>query len=161
VTLAVSRLLTLSFFSPHAVSTYFSLSVLLCVVVFILVTSTFRATMSTTTKSNPPRPRTLRRLSSEDATADLLSRGPAIVVPPHLVDQEANDIAASMELARQEIEAISPLEDSDTPRESTVTDRYAYAFDIDGVLIRGGRPIPEAVEAMKVLNGQNQYGIKM
>jgi hypothetical protein len=100
-------------------------------------------------------------LSSEDATADLLSRGPAIVVPPHLVDQEANDIAASMELARQEIEATTPLEDSDTPKESTVTDRYAYAFDIDGVLIRGGRPIPEAIEAMKVLNGQNQYGIKM
>ncbi|KAI5205688.1 HAD superfamily hydrolase-like protein [Aureobasidium subglaciale] len=117
--------------------------------------------MSTTTKSNPPRPRTLRRLSSEDATADLLSRGPAIVVPPHLVDQEANDIAASMELARQEIEATTPLEESDTPKESTVTDRYAYAFDIDGVLIRGGRPIPEAIEAMKVLNGQNQYGIKI
>ncbi|KAI4762190.1 HAD superfamily hydrolase-like protein [Aureobasidium sp. EXF-3400] len=118
--------------------------------------------MSTTTKSNPPRPRTLRRLSSEDATADLLSRGPAIVVPPHLVDQEANDIAASMELARQEIEAITPLEDdTDTPKESSVTDRYAYAFDIDGVLIRGGRPIPEAIEAMKVLNGQNQYGIKI
>ncbi|KAG9593489.1 HAD-superfamily hydrolase, partial [Aureobasidium melanogenum] len=117
--------------------------------------------MSTTTKSNPPRPRTLRRLSSEDATADLLSRGPAIVVPPHLVDQEANDIAASMELARQEIEAITPLEDGDTPKESSVTDRYAYAFDIDGVLIRGGRPIPEAIEAMKVLNGQNQYGIKI
>jgi hypothetical protein len=115
------------------------------------------------TKPNAPRPRTLRRLSSEDATADLLSRGPAIVVPPHLVDQEANDIAASMELARQEIEATSPLEDdeSGTPKESSVTDRYAYAFDIDGVLIRGGRPIPEAVEAMKVLNGQNQYGIKM
>jgi hypothetical protein len=100
-------------------------------------------------------------LSSEDATADLLSRGPAIVVPPHLVDQEANEFAASMELARQEIEAITPLEEDGTPKESTVTDRYAYAFDIDGVLIRGGRPIPEAVEAMKVLNGQNQYGIKM
>lgn len=67
-----------------------------------------------------------------------------------------------MELARQEIEAITPLEDdTDTPKESSVTDRYAYAFDIDGVLIRGGRPIPEAIEAMKVLNGQNQYGIKM
>lgn len=114
-----------------------------------------------TPKANPPRPRTLRRLSSEDATADLLSRGPAIVVPPHLVDQEANDIAASMELARQEIEALDSLESPGTPKESTVTDRYAYAFDIDGVLIRGGRPIPEAVEAMKVLNGQNAYGIKM
>ena len=35
------------------------------------------------------------------------------------------------------------------------------AFDIDGVLVRGGRPIPEAVQAMKVLNGANKYGIKM
>jgi ribonucleotide monophosphatase NagD (HAD superfamily) len=42
-----------------------------------------------------------------------------------------------------------------------VTDKFAFAFDIDGVLIRGGRPIPEAVEAMKVLNGKNPHGIKM
>ena len=40
-------------------------------------------------------------------------------------------------------------------------DKYAYAFDIDGVLIRGGKPIPEAIETMKVLNGENQYGIKV
>ncbi len=42
-----------------------------------------------------------------------------------------------------------------------VADSFAFAFDIDGVLVRGGRPIPEAVEAMKVLNGNNKYGIKM
>jgi hypothetical protein len=41
------------------------------------------------------------------------------------------------------------------------TDKYAYAFDIDGVLIKGGEVIPEAVEAMKVLNGQNEFGIKV
>lgn len=45
--------------------------------------------------------------------------------------------------------------------ESSVTDKYAFAFDIDGVLIRGGRPIPEAIEAMQVLNGKNAYGVKM
>jgi ribonucleotide monophosphatase NagD (HAD superfamily) len=28
-------------------------------------------------------------------------------------------------------------------------------------LIRGGRPIPEAIEAMKVLNGENEYGMKV
>jgi len=40
-------------------------------------------------------------------------------------------------------------------------DSFAFAFDIDGVLIRGGRPIPEAMEAMRILNGENEYGVKM
>lgn len=42
-----------------------------------------------------------------------------------------------------------------------VADDFAFAFDIDGVLIRGGRPIPEAIEAMKELNGENEYGIRV
>jgi hypothetical protein len=42
-----------------------------------------------------------------------------------------------------------------------VVDNFAFAFDIDGVLIRGGQPIPEAIEAMKVLNGENEWGIKV
>ncbi|KAI0197914.1 HAD-like domain-containing protein [Astrocystis sublimbata] len=42
-----------------------------------------------------------------------------------------------------------------------VADSFAFAFDIDGVLVRGGRPIPEAIEAMKVLNGKNKYGMKI
>lgn len=41
------------------------------------------------------------------------------------------------------------------------SDDFALAFDIDGVLIRGGKPIPEAVEAMKYINGDNPYGIQM
>lgn len=41
------------------------------------------------------------------------------------------------------------------------TDKYAFAFDIDGVLIKGGDVIPEAIEAMKVLNGANDYNIKV
>lgn len=53
-------------------------------------------------------------------------------------------------------EPISPSETGDL-----VADSFAFAFDIDGVLIRGGRAIPEAVEAMQVLNGKNEYGIKM
>jgi hypothetical protein len=50
-----------------------------------------------------------------------------------------------------------------TPDETGLptTDKYAFAFDIDGVLIKGGEVIPEAIEAMKVLNGQNEYGIKV
>ncbi|KAJ2987925.1 hypothetical protein NUW58_g4242 [Xylaria curta] len=53
---------------------------------------------------------------------------------------------------------VTPPEDED---EDLVADSFAFAFDIDGVLVRGGRPIPEAIEAMKVLNGDNQYGIKI
>ena len=55
---------------------------------------------------------------------------------------------------------ITPLTDPTTPvAEPDVADNFAFAFDIDGVLIRGGRPIPEAIEAMKVLNGENEFGI--
>ncbi|GKT90449.1 HAD-superfamily subfamily IIA hydrolase [Colletotrichum tofieldiae] len=54
--------------------------------------------------------------------------------------------------------ALSPV----TPTiDAPVADSFAFAFDIDGVLIRGGRAIPEAVEAMKVLNGDNEYGIQI
>lgn len=113
----------------------------------------------------PSRPRTFRRLSSHDATtAELNLRSPTVVVPPqHLMaPSDAHEVAAAMELARHQLEDFSdPMSDPATPAATDVTDKYAFAFDIDGVLIRGGRPIPEAIEAMKVLNGQNQYGIKM
>ncbi|KAI0155431.1 HAD-superfamily hydrolase [Hypoxylon sp. FL1284] len=55
--------------------------------------------------------------------------------------------------------AISPI--SPPIDDEVVADSFAFAFDIDGVLVRGGRPIPEAVKAMKVLNGDNKYGIKV
>ncbi|RCK64998.1 hypothetical protein Cantr_00687 [Candida viswanathii] len=38
---------------------------------------------------------------------------------------------------------------------------YAFCFDIDGVILRGPNTIPEAVEAMKLLNGENKYKIKV
>lgn len=87
-----------------------------------------------------------------------------MVVPPkHLMaPSNAHDIAASIERARYELEDFAVDEAPPNPAEHiTVTDKYAFASDIDGVLIRGGRPIPEAVGAMKVLNGQNEYGVKM
>ncbi|KAI1467768.1 HAD-superfamily hydrolase [Daldinia caldariorum] len=55
--------------------------------------------------------------------------------------------------------AISPI--SPPIDKELVADSFAFAFDIDGVLVRGGRPIPEAIQAMKVLNGNNKYGIKV
>ncbi|KAK3686915.1 hypothetical protein LTR37_019357 [Vermiconidia calcicola] len=109
--------------------------------------------------------RAYRRLSSIDATEDALSlRSPTVVVPPrHLMaPSDAHETAAAMELARHQLEEFStPLSTPGTPPETTFTDKYAMAFDIDGVLIRGGRPIPEAVEAMQVLNGKNAYGVKV
>lgn len=74
-----------------------------------------------------------------------------------------------MELARhhlaQSANDLPTPEDSEpsTPEEGGLktTDKYAYAFDIDGVLIKGGNVIPEAIDAMKVLNGENEYGIKV
>lgn len=43
----------------------------------------------------------------------------------------------------------------------TVSDEIAFVFDIDGVLMKGGKAIPEGIEALKYLNGDNPYGNKM
>lgn len=104
-----------------------------------------------------------RRLSNAEATLDSMSKGPTVVVPPkHLMAaSEMSELAAAMEKARHEIQSESGPATPTSPIETTVTDKYAFAFDIDGVLIRGGRPIPEAIEAMKMLNGENEYGIKV
>ncbi|KAF3760999.1 HAD-superfamily hydrolase, partial [Cryphonectria parasitica EP155] len=56
----------------------------------------------------------------------------------------------------------TPLTGPTTPSlDPAVADDFAFAFDIDGVLIRGGSPIPEAIEAMKELNGENEYGVRV
>ena len=105
----------------------------------------------------------MRRLSSNEATRENLALGPTVVVPPkHLMaPSSASEVASAFETARHEIDSTSSPGSPSTPPETLVTDKYAFAFDIDGVLIRGGKPIPEAVEAMKVLNGENEYGIKV
>lgn len=108
----------------------------------------------------------VRRLSSATADFKDMSLGPHVVVPPKQMHSpsDAHETAAALELAKHRLKdpdssdgTVSP----NTPPETTTTDSYAFAFDIDGVLVRGGRPIPEAIEAMKVLNGQNEYGVKM
>lgn len=48
---------------------------------------------------------------------------------------------------------------SNTPAE--VSDGFAFAFDIDGVLMKGGKPIPEGIQALRYINGDNPYGIKV
>lgn len=115
--------------------------------------------------SPQPRP-TVRRLSSATADFKDLSLGPHVVVPPKQLHSpsDAHETAAALELAKHRLKDLDSNDGTatpSTPPETTTTDSYAFAFDIDGVLIRGGRPIPEAIEAMKVLNGQNEYGVKV
>jgi hypothetical protein len=129
------------------------------------------------------KPSTLRRLSSMVATEkDLRLGGPVVVVPERMMAQRSSSshhsgFPESMETARKELAdmnleddvLLSPISSSPpstpgspiTPVDIPTTDSFAFAFDIDGVLIRGGRPIPEAIEAMKVLNGENEYGMKV
>jgi len=125
--------------------------------------------MSVTSLVIPSKPQ-LRRVSSHTATKDDLASvlGPTVVVPPkHLMaPSDAHEVAASMEIARHELEEFrsattTPSAPSTPSEETLVTDKFAFAFDIDGVLIRGGTVIPEAIEAMKALNGENPYGIKV
>ncbi|KAI9845146.1 MAG: hypothetical protein M1837_005031 [Sclerophora amabilis] len=119
--------------------------------------------MSGLLQPKPAGRESVRRLSSISATKEDLVSGPAVVVPPkHLMagDSKGQETAESMELAREHVDA-TPTDSPRTPPVSVVTDQYALAFDIDGVLIRGGKPIPEAVEAMKMLNGENEFGVKV
>ncbi|KAK3987270.1 Cat eye syndrome critical region protein 5 [Cladorrhinum sp. PSN332] len=77
-------------------------------------------------------------------------------------DESADGLYSSSESDDTPQSPISPITNPVTPvAEPDVADNFAFAFDIDGVLIRGGRPIPEAIEAMKVLNGENEFGIKV
>ncbi|KAL9111753.1 MAG: hypothetical protein Q9227_003812 [Pyrenula ochraceoflavens] len=107
--------------------------------------------------------------------------GPAVVGPPDAVHQErrssAHETALAMEIAKYHLQehrsGDSTPADSDVPTPDSkedlagqkapqrTTDKYAFAFDIDGVLVRGGKPIPAAVDALKVLNGDNEFGIKV
>ena len=117
-----------------------------------------------------------RRLSSLSAQREDLFAGPTVVAPPSAMStpSEAHETALALELAKHHLAelgsgestpAVSPPTTGQTTPElrslRSTTDKYAFAFDIDGVLIRGGKVIPQAVEAMKVLNGQNEFGIKV
>lgn len=126
-------------------------------------------------KGERPGKHFVRRLSARDVQQRDLAFGKtaAVVIPESLIerlngegsseDDEDDNVAFTMEHARQELEGIAIVSPEDNvPRKKTkVTDHYAFAFDIDGVLIRGGEPIPEAIEAMRMLNGKNSHGIKV
>lgn len=111
---------------------------------------------------------------------DVKEGGPVVIVPERMFHQRSKShsggFAASMENARSELNSMNleeealispPLSTPSTPGtpltpdDTPTADSFAFAFDIDGVLVRGGRPIPEAIEAMKVLNGENEWNIRV
>jgi hypothetical protein len=100
----------------------------------------------------------------QDAAGDLIQRviqarspmesiiddvTPGATTPPELGSSSSRGSVCSLE------SPISP------PLDVTVADSFVFTFDIDGVLVRGGKAIPEAIEAMKVLNGENEFGVQM
>lgn len=75
-------------------------------------------------------------------------------------------ISAEIEHARKIVDFGEDVDDEGIASDSDSGDDspevpYAFAFDIDGVLLRGGTPIPEAIEAMAVLNGKNERNLKI
>ena len=114
----------------------------------------------------------LRRLSSTTARPVDLYAGNVTVAPERHLSRpsDAHETALALERAKSHLEEGSSGESTPdassgaaTPKEGGLetTDAYAFAFDIDGVLIKGGEVIPEAKEAMKMLNGVNEYNIKL
>ena len=113
----------------------------------------------------------LRRLSSTTARPVDLYAGNVTVAPERHLSRpsDAHETALALERAKSHLEdelgesTPDASSGTTTPKEGGVetTGAYAFAFDIDGVLIKGGEVIPEAKEAMKILNGANEYNIKV
>ena len=75
--------------------------------------------------------RFVRRLSSVEATRENIKMGPTVVVPPqHLMapSKQQSEVASGFETARRHLDAVSPGSPDMTPPETSVTDKYAFAF---------------------------------
>jgi hypothetical protein len=109
-----------------------------------------------------------QRIHKDVDRADLYG-GPNVVIPPsHLMASLPRNLSsATMSNQHIQEEVVSSEEESsqvDTAASTppiVTSDDFALAFDIDGVFVKGGEPIPEALEAMKYINGENPYGIKV
>jgi hypothetical protein len=75
--------------------------------------------------------------------------------------ETARTTAVAKTRLKDDVLAVEMAPGSTDGQALTTTDRYAFAFDIDGVLVRGSEVIPEAIEAMKILNGNNDHGVKV
>ena len=103
------------------------------------------------------------RVSSIIDTHEGLIAGTMVAIPPKhmMASSSGHETAIAIESAKRHMSDSDGLETPTTPPASTVTGSFVFMFDIDGVLIRGGKPIPEAIEAMKVLNGANEWNIQV
>lgn len=91
-------------------------------------------------------------LSAKQEIDSPLESPDSIPSSPELASSSSSDSIASLG---------TPASPLSPPVDKPVADSFVFAFDIDGVLVRGGRAIPEAIQAMKVLNGENEYGIQV
>ncbi|KYK58032.1 phosphatidyl synthase [Drechmeria coniospora] len=71
----------------------------------------------------------------------------------------SNSAPSSPELGYASSDASSIQTPNSSVSPLAVADSFVFAFDIDGVLVRGGKAIPEAIQAMRVLNGENEFGV--
>ena len=92
----------------------------------------------------------------------MVSAFPGVVAPSH-------ETALAMEITKgrlpEDSGASTPTmytaPTSPEPDQISTIEKYAFAFDIDGVIIRGGKVLPQAIEAMKSLNGQNEFNVNV
>lgn len=87
--------------------------------------------------------------------------GPNVVFKHSMIFTPDNIFNSNMAKQDQVSSEESPINTPMTNPPKVTSDDFALAFDIDGVLIKGGEPIPEAVDAMKYINGENPYGVKV
>jgi len=105
-----------------------------------------------------------RRVSLDSPRPAEVDSGPTVVVPP--ASYMASTIPDTIAMARARADEVVVDDDTSSDEDSVTSVRnvvpsYAFAFDIDGVLLRGGEVIPAAKEAMRWLNGENPDGIKV
>lgn len=110
----------------------------------------------------------VRRLSSVDANRSDLYSGPIVVGPPENLEETCDADETAIELERAKKSLDETASDSgisevapEHPEDLHITDKFAIAFDIDGVLVKGGKPLPASLDAMRYINGKNPYGVKM
>lgn len=107
----------------------------------------------------------VRRLSNADAKRCDLYNGPIVISPLENLKApyDADKTVASLEEAKLSLDETASDQDFsevEHPDENT-TDKFAIAFDIDGVLMKGGQPLPASIDAMRYLNGHNPHEMKM
>jgi hypothetical protein len=109
--------------------------------------------------SNPLTKESLQESLRIGASAGAGANVGSMIAPTSPVDEdtasssEFSDSANSWDMSCYPSPNVSPV--------MKVVPDFAFAFDIDGVLLKGGEVIPEAVEALKVLNGKNEFGIEI